>query len=34
MLIGTIVGAISVVCALLLSPETKGKILVPDLEVA
>ena len=33
MLIGTVTGAISVVCALLLSPETKGKILVPDLVV-
>ena len=31
MLIGTVVGSISVVCALLLSEETKGKILVPDL---
>jgi SHS family lactate transporter-like MFS transporter len=34
MFVGTAVGAVSVVCALLLSPETKGKILVPDLVVA
>ena len=34
MLLGTVIGSISVVCALLLSPETKGKILVPDLGVA
>jgi SHS family lactate transporter-like MFS transporter len=34
MLVGTIVGALSVVVALLLSPETKGKVLVADLAVA
>jgi SHS family lactate transporter-like MFS transporter len=34
MLIGTVVGSVSVVIALLLSPETKGKELVPDLVVA
>ena len=34
MFIGTVVGSISVVFALLLSPETKGKILVSDLVVA
>jgi SHS family lactate transporter-like MFS transporter len=34
MLIGTCVGAASFVIALLLGPETKGKILVPDLVVA
>ncbi len=34
MLIGTLVGAASVVVSLLLSPETKGKELVPDLVVA
>ena len=34
MFIGTAVGALSVVISLLLSPETKGKVLVPDLVVA
>jgi SHS family lactate transporter-like MFS transporter len=33
MLIGTAVGSISVVIALLLSPETKGKVFVSDLVV-
>jgi len=34
MLVGTCLGALSFACALLFSPETKGKILVPDLVVA
>ena len=34
MLVGTVVGAVSFVIALLLGPETKGKVLVPDLVVA
>jgi SHS family lactate transporter-like MFS transporter len=34
MLIGTVVGAVSFVCALLVGPETKGKELVPDLVLA
>jgi SHS family lactate transporter-like MFS transporter len=34
MLLGTGLGALSFVCALLLGPETKGKVLVPDLIVA
>jgi len=34
MLVGTVVAAFSVVIALLLSPETKGKELVADLVVA
>jgi SHS family lactate transporter-like MFS transporter len=34
MLIGTVVGAVSVIVSLLLSPETKGKVLVSDLVVA
>jgi SHS family lactate transporter-like MFS transporter len=34
MLIGTVVAAASVVVALLLSPETKGKVLVSELSVA
>jgi len=34
MLVGTVVGALSVICSLLVSPETKGKVLVPDLTVA
>jgi hypothetical protein len=34
MLVGTVVGAVSFVFALLLGPETKGKELVPDLMVA
>src|SRR6516165_8982291 len=34
MLVSTIIAAASVVISLLLSPETKGKVLVPDLVVA
>jgi hypothetical protein len=34
MLAGTVVGAVSSICALLLGPETKGKVLVPDLVLA
>jgi len=34
MLVGTVVAAISVVISLLLSPETKGKVLVAELQVA
>jgi hypothetical protein len=34
MLVGTVAAAGSVVIALLLSPETKGKELVADLAVA
>jgi SHS family lactate transporter-like MFS transporter len=34
MLVGTCVGAASFVIALLLGPETKGKILIPDLVLA
>jgi hypothetical protein len=34
MLVGTVVGAVSFVFALLAGPETKGKELVPDLMVA
>jgi len=34
MFIGTAVGSLSVVVSLLFSPETKGKVLVPDLVVA
>jgi SHS family lactate transporter-like MFS transporter len=34
MMVGTIVGAVSLVAALLLGPETKGKVLVPDLVLA
>ena len=33
-LVGTAVGAVSFVLALLVGPETKGKVLVPDLVVA
>jgi SHS family lactate transporter-like MFS transporter len=33
MLVGTVVGGVSFVFALLLGPETKGKVLVPDLVV-
>ena len=33
-MVGTCVWALSYVCALLLGPETKGKVLVPDLQVA
>ncbi len=34
MLVGTVVAAVSVVISLLLSPETKGKVLVAELSVA
>ncbi len=34
MMVGTCVGALSFACALLLSPETKGKVLVADLQIA
>jgi MFS transporter, SHS family, lactate transporter len=34
MLVGTVVAAISVVISLLLSPETKGKVLMAELSVA
>jgi SHS family lactate transporter-like MFS transporter len=34
MMVGTVVGALSLVAALLLGPETKGKVLVPDLVLA
>jgi SHS family lactate transporter-like MFS transporter len=34
MLAGTVVGAVSNICALLLSPETKGKVLAADLVLA
>ena len=34
MLVSTIIAAASVVISLLLSPETKGKVLVSDLVVA
>jgi len=34
MLVGTLVGAVGIVISLLISPETKGKELVPDLVVA
>ena len=34
MLVGTVFGAANFIVALLLSPETKGKELVPDLVVA
>jgi SHS family lactate transporter-like MFS transporter len=34
MLVGTVVGALSVMCALLLGPETKGKVLAADLVLA
>jgi MFS transporter, SHS family, lactate transporter len=34
MLLGTMVGAVSFVCSLIVSPETKGKVLVPDLVLA
>src|SRR6516225_9549377 len=34
MLVSTVIAAVSVVISLLLSPETKGKVLVPDLVVA
>jgi hypothetical protein len=32
--VGTVVGAPGFIIALLLGPETKGKVLVPDLVVA
>jgi hypothetical protein len=31
MLIATLIGSVSVILALLVSPETKGKVFVPDL---
>jgi hypothetical protein len=31
MLIGTVVGSVSVILALLVSPETKGKVFVAEL---
>jgi MFS transporter, SHS family, lactate transporter len=34
MLVGTVVAAASVVVSLLLSPETKGTVLVAELQVA
>jgi hypothetical protein len=34
MMVGTCVGALSFACALLLSSEAKGTVLVPDLQVA
>jgi SHS family lactate transporter-like MFS transporter len=34
MLVGTVAAALSVVIALLISPETKGKVLVAELQVA
>jgi len=34
MLVGTVAAAVSVVISLLISPETKGKILVAELQVA
>ncbi len=34
MLVGTVAAAASVVIALLISPETKGKVLVAELQVA
>ena len=34
MLIGTIVAALSFVIAIALGPETKGKVLVPDVVLA
>jgi hypothetical protein len=34
MLVGTVVAAGSVVVSLLLSPETKGTVLVAELQVA
>jgi SHS family lactate transporter-like MFS transporter len=34
MMVGTCLGALSFACALLLSPETKGKVLVADLQIA
>jgi hypothetical protein len=34
MLIGTTVGCVSLIMAILFSPETRGKVLVADLQVA
>jgi hypothetical protein len=34
MLIGTVAAATSVVISLLISPETRGKVLVAELQVA
>jgi SHS family lactate transporter-like MFS transporter len=34
MVIGTCLGALSFACALLVSPETKGIVMVPDLAIA
>jgi SHS family lactate transporter-like MFS transporter len=34
MMIGTTLGCVSLIIAILFSPETKGKVLVPDLVVA
>jgi MFS transporter, SHS family, lactate transporter len=34
MMIGTGLGALSFACALLVSPETKGTVMVPDLVIA
>jgi hypothetical protein len=34
MLVGTVFGAVNFIVALLLSPETRGRELVPDLVVA
>jgi SHS family lactate transporter-like MFS transporter len=34
MMIGTCLGALSFACALLVSPETKGTVMVPDLVIA
>ena len=34
LLVGTCVGLVSLIIALIFSPETKGKVLVPDLVVA
>jgi hypothetical protein len=33
-LVGTVVGAISFVLALLVGPETRGTVMVPDLVAA
>jgi SHS family lactate transporter-like MFS transporter len=34
MMVGTCLGALSFACALLVSPETKGTVMVPDLVIA
>ena len=34
MLVGTSLGALNVICALLFGPETKGKELAPELVLA